>query len=171
MNTWELHPALVHFPIALLLSGVVLDLYAAWWHRKSLDKPIQGLLLFGSITGVLAALSGLLAYYTVPAHTSAAHEQMTWHLWIQISAILLFTLATFFRWNVVTGSRRTIGRWVGLVAALLLVVGSFLGGSLVFHGGAGVDPAILAPEIREGHHHGDHGHGSSHGDEHDDHAH
>jgi len=27
MNIWELHPAFVHFPIALLLSGVVLDLY------------------------------------------------------------------------------------------------------------------------------------------------
>lgn len=32
MNIWELHPALVHFPMALLLSSVALDM-PGWWPR------------------------------------------------------------------------------------------------------------------------------------------
>ena len=166
MNAWEIHPAIVHFPIALLLSAVVVDLFALWRKRVDLNRTIQGLLLFGSITGVFAVLSGLLAYYTVPAHTAEAHEKMIWHLWVQISAILLFSIVTALRWNAGIGTRRVISRWVGLFAAFLLVFGSLLGGVLVYHGGAGVDPAILAPEVREGHHHGEHGHSSGHG-EHD----
>jgi uncharacterized membrane protein len=36
-----------------------------------------------------------------------------------------------------------------LFGALLLVVTGYLGGLIVYRGGAGVDPELLVPEVRE----------------------
>src|SRR6266542_897509 len=76
VGPWELHPALVHFPLALLLSGVVLDLYAWWRGRPGQLRAVAGLLVAGVVTGLVAALAGVLAFFTVPAHTAAAHRLM-----------------------------------------------------------------------------------------------
>jgi uncharacterized membrane protein len=66
---WEIHPALNHLPIALLLGGVILDLWAWGRGRPALAQVATGMLVAGVLTGVLTALAGLLAYFTVPAHT------------------------------------------------------------------------------------------------------
>jgi hypothetical protein len=42
-------------------------------------------------------------------------------------------------------------RILGWLAGLALSVGAGFGGYIVYHGGAGVEPKLLAPEIREGH--------------------
>tara|TARA_R110002111_G_scaffold261105_1_gene333440 strand:- start:2735 stop:3166 length:432 start_codon:yes stop_codon:yes gene_type:complete len=53
--------------------------------------------------------------------------------------------------------RTTAATKLQLIAALcgvvLLMLTGSLGGSIVYHHGAGVDPKILTPEIREGHSH------------------
>jgi uncharacterized membrane protein len=74
---WEIHPALVHFPIALLLCGVALDLYAWWRQRADWERIATGLLVAGVLAGVVAALSGFLAWWTIPSsHTEEAHILM-----------------------------------------------------------------------------------------------
>ncbi len=161
MKPWELHPALVHFPIGLLLAGVILDLYAWWRHRDDMASTATGLLIAGVLAGVAAAISGLIAYNTVPAHTAEAHEMMTWHWKLQSVVIALFSVVLVMRWRTRTTQPSLAGRLIGLIATVLLVVGSFLGGQLVYRGGAGVDPELLAPAVREAHHH----HG---GDDHDE---
>ena len=142
---WEFHPATVHFPIAFLLGAVVLDLYAWRRARADLARTATALMAAGVVTGVVAVATGLLAFFTVRAHTAAAHEQMYWHLGLNAAALLVFAGACFVR-------RRPEGlstgvRVAGLVAAALLAGGGFLGGRIVYRGGAGVDPAILIPEI------------------------
>ena len=89
--------------------------------------------------------TGLLAFFTVRAHTAEAHGQMYWHLGLNAAAIVLFAAVFFLR-------RRRAGfgtgvRIAGLLAAALIAAGGFLGGQIVYRGGAGVDPAILIPEI------------------------
>ena len=90
VEPWELHPMLVHFPITLLLGGVALDLYARWRGRPNLLPTVRGMLVAGVVTGVFAALAGLLAFFTVPAHTEEAHRLMYWHLGVQSAALALF---------------------------------------------------------------------------------
>lgn len=175
---WEVHPALVHFPVALLLCGVVLDPYAWWRRRSDLDRIATGLLVAGVLTGVLTALTGFLAWWTMPSsHTEEAHVLMYWHLGLQVASVVLFAWVALVRWRRQKSSPSNPSRAIGLIAAALLVVGAYLGGHVVYHGGAGIAPEILAPALREGHHHAteEQGHPSSepHRDErgHDDHVH
>jgi uncharacterized membrane protein len=153
IEPWEIHPMLIHFPIAFLLGGVLLDLYA--WCRGSatLVRIATGLLIAGVLTGLLTALAGWLAMETVPAHTEQAHELMQWHMYIQLIAVGLFVivcLIRWWRWNAAPGGA---ARVLGWIAAIVISVGAGFGGYIVYHGGAGVMPQLLAPEVRESHEH------------------
>ena len=150
---WEAHPATVHFPIAFLVGGVALDLYAWWRGRADLARVATGLVAAGVVTGVVAGATGTLAFFTVPAHTAEAHRLMYWHLGLMAGALVVFIGVT-----VVRRRREPPTVWVrvaGLFGVLALLVGAYLGGNIVYRGGAGVDPAILAPEVRGGHGHGE----------------
>ena len=148
---WEAHPATVHFPIAFLLGAVALDLYAWYRGRIDLAHAATWLIAAGTISGLLAVATGLLAFFTVRAHTAESHDQMYWHLGLNAAALILFAAVFVLRRR--AGSPGTRARVAGLVAAALLAGGGFLGGRIVYRGGAGVDPAILAPEVRGSHQH------------------
>ncbi len=148
---WEAHPATVHFPIAFLIGAAALDLYAWWKGRADLARIATGLTATGVATGVVAAVTGAVAFFTVPAHTAEAHRLMDWHLGLMAGALSVFVA-------VVVARRRDEppAGWVrltGLFGVAVLLVGAYLGGRVVYRGGAGVDPAILAPEVRGGHGH------------------
>jgi uncharacterized membrane protein len=154
MPPWEIHPALVHFPIAFFLGGVALDLYAWWLRRDDLRRIGTGLLAAGVVMAVPTALAGLLAFFTVPAHAAAVHDTMLWHLGLEVAAVALFTAVVIIRWRDGPALPGPAARGLGLLAAAILLGASYLGGYLTYHGGVGVDPQLLAPEIREGHSHG-----------------
>lgn len=142
---WEVHPATVHFPIAFLIGAVALDLFAWWRGRTDLARVATGLIAAGVVFGLIAVATGLLAFFTVRAHTQLAHGQMYWHLGLNAAALGLFAVIFYVR-------RRVDGlsagvRIAGIAAAALIAGGGFLGGQIVYRGGAGVDPGILIPEI------------------------
>ena len=160
LPVWEIHPATVHFPIALLLAGVAMDLYAWWRGRQELLRVAHGILVAGVLAGLLAALSGFLAFLTLPpTHTEEAHTLMYWHLGLQVAALVAFASVVLARWRLRQRAPAGVLRTTGLVAAGLLVVGSYLGGHLVYRGAAGIDPSLLSPALREGHHHDGEAHG------------
>jgi uncharacterized membrane protein len=145
---WEVHPALVHFPIAFLIGGVLLDLWAMRRPGSGWAGIATGLLVAGVITGVIVALTGLLAFLTLPGtHTEAAHAGMYWHLGLQAGSLLLFAGACWARWGVPAPVIGT--RVLGWVAAVLLVVGSGTGGWIVYHGGAGIESDLMRPHLHE----------------------
>jgi uncharacterized membrane protein len=145
---WEIHPATVHFPIAFLIGGVLLDLWAMRRPGSGLARIATGLLVTGVITGLFVGLAGLLAFFTLPeSHTEASHNAMYWHLGIQVVALLLFAGVCWARWGAAVPG---IGaRVVGWVATVLLVVGSAFGGWIVYHGGAGIDADLMRPHLHE----------------------
>ncbi len=153
VQPWEIHPALNHFPIAFLVAGVAVDLYAWWRGRPGLAPVAAGLLIAGVLTGVLTALAGLLAFFTVPAHTGVAHRLMYWHIGIQAASLALFAWPAWAGWRARPAPLTTPARLAGWVATVLLLLGSGIGGYLVYHGGAGVEPELLNPSIRGGHMH------------------
>jgi uncharacterized membrane protein len=152
---WELHPMLVHFPIAFLMGGGVLLLWASWRPTEMRHRTAAGMLLTGMVLGWLAAAAGGLAYFTVPAHTEEGHILMYWHLGLGLAMLALFTWLSITRWRGRTTGATKLQLTGALAGLVLLMLTGYVGGSIVYHHGAGVDPRILAPEIREGHSHQD----------------
>ena len=158
MNPWEIHPMLVHFPIAFLLGSTSLDVVTLIRPREALAQSARGLLWAGVLFGWLATGAGLIAFFTVPAHTEAAHVEMYWHLALAIASLILFT------WTAIARRRRGSSTkpaqvLLAICASALLILTGHFGASLVYHGGAGVRPELLTREIRQGH---SHGNGPSH---------
>ena len=159
---WEVHPPLVHFPIAFLLAGVVLDLFAWWRLRRPDSQPeaaagllrltqlATGLLIAGVLTGVPAALTGFFAYVSVPLYTADADLLLNWHLGVTLSSLILFAWAASMRWLDWASSPTVVTRVTGLVAAVLLVAGGALGGHLVYRAGAGFNPGLFGPAAGQG---------------------
>lgn len=145
IEPWEIHPMLVHFPIAFLLGAVALELYARVKGKSELLGTATALLHAGVLTGIATALAGVLAFYLVPAHTKEAHRLMYWHLGVQSISLLLFGWVSWARWK---GKPAAGGVVLPAVAALLLIVGSGIGGYIVYHGGAGVEPQLLRSDLR-----------------------
>jgi uncharacterized membrane protein len=151
MHAWELHPALVHFPIAFLVGAAVLDLYALYRDRLGPAQVASGLYIAGTVTGIITGAAGLLAFYTIPAHTEDAHALLLWHLGLNLAAMAVFVGISIVRWPLRPPSE--LVRWLGVSAVVLLCFSAYLGGEIVYRGGAGIDPGILAPQVVEGHQH------------------
>lgn len=72
MNPWDIHAALtakhaqhvvlIHFPIALFLTGVALDVAARWIRRKDLALAAYCNLSLAALMALPAAATGLLAW-------------------------------------------------------------------------------------------------------------
>ena len=128
MRAWEIHPALAHFPIAFLIGGVMLDLFGQ--SSETAVAMATYLLIAGLATGAIAAVAGIVAYYTVPGnHTAEAHQRVYWHIWTIVTAVVLFTVVCFVRWQHPSVVSPLI-RGLGLVAVAIMVVGAYIGGKL-----------------------------------------
>src|SRR5437016_3335265 len=100
LTPWELHPILMHFPIAFLIAAILLSAYARARSRIDLERVATGLFVAGVIMGLVAAAAGFLAFFTVPeSHTELAHTLMYWHLGLMAGALLLFIIVTWVRWR------------------------------------------------------------------------
>lgn len=155
-SPWELHPPLVHFPIVFLLSAVGLDVFSWWSSRRRGDAEASepgsllmsrittGILIAGVVGGGAATLAGVVAYFTAPVYLPNADVVMNWHMALSLSALILFGWCAVIRWlDWEVAQPSGVSRLVALAAAALLVGGSWLGGYLVYHGGAGFDPALI----------------------------
>lgn len=131
-----LHPALVHFPIGLLLSATLADL--AWAIGLTGDVHIGAVMMAGGLcTGLLAMGAGMfdltrLAPETVPHAVR--------HMTVMGLAWLGYAIALYLRRDVFSGGA-AVGMasvWASLISAALLALGGWLGGRLVYTFGAGV---------------------------------
>jgi glucose/arabinose dehydrogenase/uncharacterized membrane protein len=154
MSPWEIHPSLVHFPLAFLIGGVLLDMVAWFRPREGLARAATWLLVAGVVTGLGATGAGVLAFFTVPAHTEEAHGMMYWHSSFAVVSLALFSGVIFARWRRRDRRPSLWTRLAGLAAAALLSVAGYLGGYIVYHGGAGIEPRLLASTLQQGHKHG-----------------
>lgn len=129
-----IHPILVSFPIAFFVGAFVCDIIyvlhpTPFW-------PITSLVLigFGLVGGTLAAVFGLIDYFTAPM-TRAAKKNALTHLVLASSTIVIFCVAFFLRDYDPTS---TIGYVLTALGVLFLGAAGAFGGHLVYNHRIGV---------------------------------
>jgi uncharacterized membrane protein len=139
-----LHPALVHFPIALSLVALLFELLARHPRARNLENAAGVLIVLAALGSVAAVLSGNAAHDDAVVPPAAAtliarHEQVG-----ELAMWLLLALAAV---RVLLGWRgwlKGVVPWAYLLlaaaAAGLVGYNGYLGGKMVFDHGLGTAP-------------------------------
>ena len=150
-----LHPAIVHFPIALLITAALAAVIYLFNRTAFLKQMIFWLLIIGVIFGAAAVLSGLYEEDKI-VHNEAIHEIIETHEKIGFAIAGLFVLLLIWFWvrkNVMSTGELSIWVLGALAGVGLLLYQGYLGGEMVFGEGAGVEPYEQYIEPLDGHHH------------------
>lgn len=141
----NIHPLLVHFPIALLLTSLALSWAGRLWKGRDLEQAAWYTLLLGLAGTIATVITGLIAAQGVPAD-SPAQATLNTHRLLGIATFIVFGLQAVCRWRsrgVYSPRKRVLHTVVQLIGAALIVAVGFFGGELVFTYGVGV--AAFAP--------------------------
>ncbi|MDR4480723.1 MAG: DUF2231 domain-containing protein [Nitrospira sp.] len=136
----QVHPMLVHFPIALLFASVLFDMAARVFTRDSLRDGALWLLGFGLLGGIVAAFAGGVAE---EAAEKAGVAEALIETHEMLAKVTLGIMGVMFLYRFLLRNRLTAGAFVAysLLAAVGLVAISatgHTGGNLVYEHGAGV---------------------------------
>lgn len=146
----HVHPALVHFPIVLLLLGVVLDFavlarggdLAA---RDCLAVSAGGALVLGAIAAAVAAYFGDIALDAAvakgfPAAPLERHQFLGVTTLVIFAVLALVRLALGWRRTPLAGPRGWVLFLLGAAGAGVLLTAAYFGGDLVYRLGVNVIP-------------------------------
>jgi uncharacterized membrane protein len=129
----NIHPLLVHFPIALWIAALLFELVSLLRSSEEWHRNAARLLYLGALFGLAAAATGWLAQRSVPP-SGDAHDVMELHetlMLFALSAAGWLSLVAYLRPNL-SGAQR---KWflAGLIVLVLLtVIGSDRGAELVY---------------------------------------
>ena len=145
-----LHPAIVHFPVALAVGAFLLALAARHRRLSTWDSPAVFLLVLAAIGSAAAVLTGDAAHDDAVIPTAAAalvgrHEHVgTLAMWVLVGLAAVRLLLAWGRlW-------RGAIAWVFVLliggSAALVLYNGHLGGQMVYRHGVGTDPVQHAPQ-------------------------
>jgi uncharacterized membrane protein len=135
MAAHPIHPALVHFPIGLLLSATIADLgqITALWS----EPRFAALLMAAGLAGGLAAMAAGLYDFTRLNEANVPHAMR--HMGAVGLAWLGYAVALYLRRDSLAAdvAAPAASLAASIVSAALLTLGGWLGGELVYRYGAG----------------------------------
>ena len=135
MKLHELHPAMIHAPLALLPGAAAVDLIAAITCDRRLSRTGARLWELGAGAGLVAGLAGMAASQEVSTEEPQVSDAMYLHGIGNLGLVLAAAGMAIYR------SRRpaSIGTaLLGLVASGSAIYTAYLGGELVYGSGLGV---------------------------------
>jgi len=131
-----IHPILVSFPIAFFIGSFVFDLLGFFLEPVPFQQIADYLIPSGILTGLLAAIPGVVDYSATIPPKSSAKQRAVKHALLNGTVIILFTISHFRR------DSPMAFHWIlllELAAVVLLFISGFLGGTLVYRNQIGVD--------------------------------
>jgi uncharacterized membrane protein len=135
----NLHPLVVHFPIALLSAAVLLYFLAAIVASDSIRWTALWMLVLGTASAALSVATGLYASGGVMVATSVRTALLDHHRNLMIATSVVGGVLTV--WAIAARPMPSRGRYVFLLGLLvmlaLLTRGADYGGRLVFDYNAG----------------------------------
>jgi uncharacterized membrane protein len=144
MNELQWHPMLVHFPLALTLTGFLCLLASRLLEptetRSSLAACGHWNLILGSLAAFLTLGSGLLAAWQLHAYGGGGQYSVSRHMiWAVCTSQLLALLAL---WRMLANAAKTPPSRLFLALLLVacggLIVTGYYGGENVYHYAIGV---------------------------------
>lgn len=148
----NVHPLLVHFPIAFLTGFVLIESFGLIFGRPRIRQWASGLLYLGAGSAVISALFGLLAAESVP-HGAGVHDIMAWHQRAGLTVAALSVAMALWRGMAgLPASTMSLALSLLLtgILAVVLFVGADLGGMMVYKHGVAVQN--LQPTDSHQHH-------------------
>ncbi len=143
MKLQEVHPALVHFPIALLPLAIGSDLIGKLTRNKELcDRGRWGIAAAAG-TGLLAGIFGLIAQEEVNVEGSAKDMLIT-HRDLNLGAVAIMGAMAVRRARREKPTLAYLGLGLGLIGTV--VYSAYLGGHMVYADGVGVEKAVGVAE-------------------------
>lgn len=121
------HPLLVHFPIVLLLTAFIFEVMSRSHHFRGLKFSVLPLLVLGSVSAVLSALTG----YFISHEGGYDQSTLQRHLWAGITTAIVAVLATAAKWK--RANQGGLIATLFIILTMLVVVTGHLGAGLT-HG-------------------------------------
>lgn len=130
------HQSLIAFPLGGLGAGILFDIVGlisggGRWHDIA-----YWVMLFGVITGLIAAVFGLIDWLAIPGGTRAKRVG-AWHGGGNVLVVALFVLSLLLRWPN-TDDPSAFAILLGFIGFGLAGITGWLGGELVGRLGVGV---------------------------------
>lgn len=176
----NIHPLLVHFPIAFLSAFFLLDLVGSLGNKPAWRNVASWLLYLGAAASIATATAGFIAAGTVP-HGGDVHEIMEHHEHFGITVVVFALLLSAWRalkGGIIGGPANTLFLLLAAIMCGIMTLGADLGGLMVYRYGVSVAAVPVTEEALRHSHDGDEAHEHSaapisvapgHAHDHDDH--
>jgi uncharacterized membrane protein len=158
----NIHPMLVHFPIAFLSTFFVLDVLGTLVNKAQWRNVASWLLYLGTVAAVFTVTAGFIAANTV-MHGVEVHAIIERHEHFGVSVLSLAALLSVWRLKcggVIKGGANSFFLILSALLCGLMLLGADLGGLMVYKYGVAVKaaqfPAVDVPEHVHVHEHADH---------------
>ncbi|MBI1898027.1 MAG: Rieske 2Fe-2S domain-containing protein [Acidobacteria bacterium] len=138
-NGHPIHPALVPFPLALFYAATVADLagrlagWQGWWAAAGTIE------IAGVVTGLVAAVPGLIDYFRTVPPNSSGKKRATRHLLANVSAMGMFLAAWMARPADPSAPPGVAVIGLEVLGTVLVSAGGYIGGTLAYRNQIGVD--------------------------------
>lgn len=135
-----IHPAVVHYPIALVTLSVIADLLAYFTNSPTLQATGTWALFGAGLGAAVAIIAGLIDMNREKIKR-APHKRVHFHMKVGFTVFAAIAGLTIWRWVVTLDPHHGLG-WSYLIPAFvvfaLTLFQGWLGGELVFTDGVGV---------------------------------
>ncbi|MFW5444041.1 MAG: DUF2231 domain-containing protein [Methylococcaceae bacterium] len=137
----NIHPVLVHFPIAFIISFFIIDLVGSIINNDNWRRLAAGLLYLGVISAAAAVVAGLMAAGSVD-HGENVHLIMNKHKSFGFSVLGLSIVLALWRLlsgSVIKGVNNLLFLTFAALLNILIMLGADLGGLMVYKHGVAVE--------------------------------
>ncbi len=154
-NMDNIHPLLVHFPIAFLSAFFALDMLGTLAKKQHWRNVAGWLLYFGTVAAVFTVTAGFIAAGSV-AHGEDVHAIMERHEHFGVSVLSLAIVLSAWRLKsggVIQGGANRFFLLLAALLCVLMVLGADLGGLMVYKYGVAVKSLQIEVPGVDGHEH------------------
>lgn len=148
MTPAQWHPMIVHFPLALMLTGFLCLLLSRLLRHKPLHASLAACgtwnLVIAGITVLLTLCTGLVAAWHLQLHGGMQYSVSRHVIWAVCSSQLVVLLGLWRAFgNNIEKTPSPFFLLLALIACIGFIVTGYYGGENVYHYGIGVRGALL----------------------------